>query len=90
MFEDRDTADRFSEAGEHVYEVELVDQLAARSRHDALFLTWMGESGATPPAIDEWCERYWRGECTRTAKPTAQPMWEVLAGCDLWVVRRMP
>ncbi|MCZ6674221.1 MAG: hypothetical protein O7C75_14925 [Verrucomicrobia bacterium] len=84
-FEGRDQAINFAEQNEFVLPVVPVDPNAPKAKLDMLWLTWMGDAGATTDKIMEWCASYWAGQLAADIKPGASPSWEWLFACSLRV-----
>ena len=90
-FDDIKVAERYAADGtqpEHLYRVEPEIAGDPGVRLDMLWLTWMGEPQARLPDVLRWCEAYWAGESTQTAKASAQPSWERIFAGGLRVIAR--
>lgn len=84
--ESLEQARTYANSGESILRVEPTDPTAPKSRLDMLWLTWMGESGATTEKLMSWAAGYWSGGSTADLKPNAQPSWEWLFACPLRVL----
>ena len=84
-FESQEVARQWASQHEFVLPVFPADQLAPRARLDMLWITWMGEPGATTDKVAQWCAGYWAGRATTDIKPNARASWEWLFACPLRV-----
>lgn len=84
--EGREQAKSYTSGEEVVLEVAPIDPDAPSVRVDMLWITWMGEPGATTEKIMGWCDGYWAGKSTTDLKPDAIASWEWLFACPLRVV----
>ena len=85
-YEGQEQAERYVEPGEAVMAVTPADPLAPSMRLDMLWLTWVGEPGATTEKVMYWCSEYWSGRSTMDLNPEATPSWEWLFSCPLRVI----
>ena len=84
--EGREQAEGYAMSGEAVLQVDPINSNAPFVRVDMLWVTWMGEPGATTKKIMQWCDAYWAGKSTADVQPNATPMWEWLFQCPLRVI----
>jgi hypothetical protein len=83
-------AKQYRNEGEFIYRVVPMDMSAPCTRADMLWLTWMGEAGATTDKVSQWCAAYWAGQAASDLLPTATSSWEWLFACPLQVVEVLP
>ena len=76
---------KIGEPEQYTYRVSPLDITAPRARLDMLWVTWIGERGATTDKVARWCSGYWSGRAAADLKPSAQPAWEWLFACPLRV-----
>ena len=70
------------------YAVEPVDATRPMSRHDMLWITWMGEPKADYNRVAEWLGQYWNGAATESVADHARSTWEWLVASGLRIVGR--
>ena len=75
--ESYEQAKSYATQSEYVYRV-MPESHDFALRADMLWLTWMGEAGATPEKVFSWCSSYWSGAGTGTVAAWATPSWEWL------------
>lgn len=63
--EGRSQAEDYAEPGEAILQVVPIDNSGPSARLDMLWVTWMGEPGATTEQIMGWCSNYWAGQLDR-------------------------
>lgn len=86
-YEEQATAVAEAEAqGSHCYRIDPGD--AAMSRHDILWISWIGEPGEALARIGQ-AEAYWRGDRCRDLMPEASEVWEVLVAGPLTIRERL-
>jgi hypothetical protein len=77
-----------AQRGQACFEVEPVDPGRPLSRHDMLWITWIGEPGADVNRVANQLRGYWSGQATEDVADHATSAWEWLVASGLRITGR--